>query len=59
MERPGAREVQMEFFYDYRTNVALYPQWQEFLRARQPRTIIFWGQDGCLPGGEIGGTWRL
>src|SRR5262249_57601928 len=45
MERPNARKVQMEFFYDYRTNVTLYPQWQAFLRSRQPKTIIFWGQD--------------
>lgn len=44
MERPNARQVQMEYFYDYRKNVALYPQWQEFLRTRQPKTIIFWGQ---------------
>jgi pimeloyl-ACP methyl ester carboxylesterase len=45
MERPAARKVQMEFFYDYRTNVALYPQWQEFLRNHQPKTLIFWGQN--------------
>lgn len=45
MERPNARKVQMELFYDYRTNVALYPQWQEFLRSHEPETIIFWGQD--------------
>jgi pimeloyl-ACP methyl ester carboxylesterase len=44
MERPHARQVQMDLFYDYRTNVTLYPTWQEFLRSRQPRTIIFWGQ---------------
>jgi len=55
MERPHARAVQMEFFYDYRTNVALYPQWQEFLRSRQPKTLIFWGQDDIFftrEGGE-------
>ncbi|MEW6683829.1 MAG: alpha/beta hydrolase [Nitrospirota bacterium] len=55
MERPNARTVQMEFFYDYRTNVALYPEWQEFLRRRQPETIIFWGQDDIFftrEGGE-------
>jgi len=45
MERPNARKVQMDFFYDYRTNVALYPKWQEFLRSQQPKTLIFWGQD--------------
>jgi pimeloyl-ACP methyl ester carboxylesterase len=44
MERPSARRVQLDLFYDYRTNVALYPVWQQFLRARQPDTLIFWGQ---------------
>jgi pimeloyl-ACP methyl ester carboxylesterase len=55
MERPNARTVQMEFFYDYRTNVPLYPKWQEFLRSRRPETIIFWGQDDIFftrEGGE-------
>jgi len=55
MERPNARKVQMEFFYDYRSNVTLYPVWQEFLRSRQPKTIIFWGQDDIFftrEGGE-------
>ena len=44
MERPNARRVQLDLFYDYRTNVALYPAWQQFLRTRQPKTLIFWGQ---------------
>ena len=55
MERPNARRVQLDLFYDYRTNVALYPQWQQFLRDRQPKTIIFWGQDDIFftkEGGE-------
>jgi len=55
MERPLARQVQMDFFSDYRTNVALYPRWQEFLRSHQPKTLIFWGQDDIFftrAGGE-------
>jgi len=55
MERPLARQAQMDFFYDYRTNVALYPRWQAFLRSRQPKTLIFWGQDDIFftrEGGE-------
>jgi pimeloyl-ACP methyl ester carboxylesterase len=44
LSRPGAKQVQLDFFYDYRTNVALYPRWQAFLRQHQPKTIIFWGQ---------------
>jgi pimeloyl-ACP methyl ester carboxylesterase len=45
MERPNARRVQMDLFYDYRTNVALYPKWQKFLRDRQPTSLIFWGTE--------------
>jgi pimeloyl-ACP methyl ester carboxylesterase len=42
--RPGAAQAQMDLFYDYRTNVALYPAWQAFLRKHQPPTLILWGQ---------------
>lgn len=55
MERPNARRVQIDLFYDYRTNVDLYPQWQGFLRKYQPKTLIFWGQDDIFftrEGGE-------
>jgi pimeloyl-ACP methyl ester carboxylesterase len=55
MERPNARRVQLDLFYDYRTNVDLYPQWQNFLRENQPKTLIFWGQNDIFftrEGGE-------
>ena len=55
MERPNARRVQMDLFYDYRKNVELYPQWQNFLRKQQPKTLNFWGQDDIFftrEGGE-------
>jgi pimeloyl-ACP methyl ester carboxylesterase len=57
MERPNARQVQMDLFYDYRTNVALYPQWQKFLREKQPRTLIFWGQEDIFFTREGGETY--
>jgi len=44
MQRPGAVRVNLDLFYDYRTNVDLYPKWQAFLRTQQPKTLIFWGQ---------------
>ncbi len=44
LARPHAHRVQLDLFYDYRTNAALYPAWQERLRVTQPKTIIFWGQ---------------
>ncbi len=55
LERPNARRVQMDLFYDYRTNVGLYPQWQKFLRENEPKTLIFWGQNDIFftrEGGE-------
>lgn len=55
MQRPNAVRINLDLFYDYRTNVALYPQWQKFLRDRQPKTLIFWGQDDVFftpAGGE-------
>jgi pimeloyl-ACP methyl ester carboxylesterase len=55
MERQDARQVQMDLFYDYRTNVALYPKWQKFLREHKPKTLIFWGQNDIFftpEGGE-------
>jgi pimeloyl-ACP methyl ester carboxylesterase len=44
LERPNAKQVQLDFFYDYRTNVELYPKWQAWLKQHQPKTLIFWGQ---------------
>ena len=44
IQRKFGRQIQMDLFYDYRTNPALYPTWQAFLRKHQPKTVIFWGQ---------------
>lgn len=44
LSRPHAHRVQLDLFYDYRTNAALYDTWQASLRASQPLTLIFWGQ---------------
>jgi pimeloyl-ACP methyl ester carboxylesterase len=55
MQRPNAVRLNLDLFYDYRTNVPLYPEWQAFLRERQPATIIFWGQNDIFftrEGGE-------
>ncbi|MFJ9250599.1 alpha/beta fold hydrolase [Streptomyces sp. NPDC101776] len=44
LSRPGRTDIQVELFYDYRTNVAAYPVWQEWLRRDQPRTLVLWGR---------------
>jgi len=55
MERPNAHRAHLDLFYDYRTNVPLYPEWQALLRRQQPRTLILWGQNDIFftpEGGE-------
>jgi len=44
LSRPGQAEIQVELFYDYRTNVAAYPAWQQWLRRTRPRTLVLWGR---------------
>jgi pimeloyl-ACP methyl ester carboxylesterase len=45
LDRPGNQEIQLDLFYDYRTNVDLYPDFQEFFRKHQPPTLIVWGEN--------------
>jgi pimeloyl-ACP methyl ester carboxylesterase len=44
LKRPGEADIQADLFYDYRTNVASYPKWQEWLRKTQPPTLVVWGK---------------
>jgi pimeloyl-ACP methyl ester carboxylesterase len=44
LSRPGQAQIQSDLFYDYRINVALYPQWQTWLRDRQPHLLVLWGK---------------
>nr|AIS92922.1 alpha/beta hydrolase family protein [Stigmatella aurantiaca Sg a15] len=48
LDRPGNAEIQLDLFYDYRNNVALYPQFQEFFRNHQPPTLIVWGANDTI-----------
>ncbi len=44
LQRPGQVEIQTDLFFDYRTNVAGYPSWQEWLRTHQPPLLVIWGR---------------
>jgi pimeloyl-ACP methyl ester carboxylesterase len=48
LDRAGNREIQMDLFYDYRTNVPLYPQFQAFFRKYQPPTLVVWGKNDVI-----------
>jgi pimeloyl-ACP methyl ester carboxylesterase len=45
LDRPGNKDIQLDLFYDYRTNVPLYPDFQKFFRERRPPTLIVWGKN--------------
>jgi pimeloyl-ACP methyl ester carboxylesterase len=38
-------DIQLDLFGDYKSNVALYPEWQAYLRENQPPVLAVWGQN--------------
>lgn len=55
LSRPGQHEVQLALFYDYRTNVEKYPEWQDYLREHQPPALLVWAEHDAFfptPGAE-------
>lgn len=48
LTREGNPQIQLALFYDYRTNVPLYPGWQKYFRKHQPPTLIVWGQNDYI-----------
>jgi pimeloyl-ACP methyl ester carboxylesterase len=53
LARPGADEVQLDLFGDYKSNVALYPRFQEYFRKHKPPFLAAWGKNDpfFLPAG--------
>jgi len=53
LARPGADEVQLDLFGDYKSNVALYPAFQNYFRTHQPPLLAVWGKNDpfFLPAG--------
>jgi pimeloyl-ACP methyl ester carboxylesterase len=45
LDRPGNADIQLDLFYDYRTNVPLYPEFQAYFREHQPPMLIVWGKN--------------
>ncbi len=48
LDRPGNADIQLDIFYDYRTNLPLYPAVQAYFRKRQPPTLIVWGKNDFI-----------
>lgn len=48
LDRPGNDEIQLDYFLDYGTNPGLYPAVQDWLRAKQPPTLVVWGENDVI-----------
>ena len=55
LSRPGADEVQLDLFGDYKSNVELYPVFQNYFRTHKPPFLAVWGKSDPFflpPGAE-------
>lgn len=46
--RDGQHRMHLDLFYDYQSNVKLYPEWQAYLRDNQPPMLIVWGKNDAF-----------
>ena len=56
LARPGADEIQLDLFGDYKSNVGLYPTFQKYFREHRPPLLAVWGRNDpfFLPPGAEG-----
>ena len=56
LAREDADEVQLDLFGDYKSNVAMYPQFQAYFRKHTPPLLAVWGKNDpfFLPAGAEG-----
>lgn len=55
LDREGNQEVQLDLLYDYRTNLELYPTFQEYFRTSDVPVLAAWGKNDTIfiaPGAE-------
>jgi pimeloyl-ACP methyl ester carboxylesterase len=55
LAKPGMAELQLDLFGDYKSNVALYPAFQQYFRTHRPPLLALWGQNDPFflpPGAE-------
>jgi pimeloyl-ACP methyl ester carboxylesterase len=56
LERPGNKDIQLDLFLDYASNVKLYPKFQEYFRKSKPPLLAIWGKNDpfFIPAGAEG-----
>ena len=48
LERPGNKEIQLDLFLDYASNLKLYPKFQEYFRKSKPPLLAIWGKNDAF-----------
>lgn len=48
LSRPGQADIQLDLFYDYQSNVELYPKFQEYFRESQVPLLAIWGKNDVI-----------
>ncbi|KAF8578467.1 alpha/beta-hydrolase [Ramaria rubella] len=48
MQRPGQDVVQLSLFFDYKSNIPLYPSWHEYLKKEKPPLLVMWGKNDAI-----------
>jgi pimeloyl-ACP methyl ester carboxylesterase len=54
-ERPGNKDIQLDLFLNYASNLKLYPKFQEYFRKSKPPLLAIWGENDPFfipPGAE-------
>ncbi len=44
-QRKGYADIQSDLIYDYKSNVALYPEFQKYVKKYQPKLLAIWGKN--------------
>lgn len=55
LDRPGRADYMKALLWDYQNNPPRYPDWQAWLRSRQPKVLAAWGKNDpffTAPGAE-------
>jgi pimeloyl-ACP methyl ester carboxylesterase len=55
LARPDAHDIQLDLFGDYKSNIALYPKFQDYFRTHKPPFLAVWGKNDPFflpPGAE-------
>lgn len=45
LQRPGNQEIQLDFLFNYSSNIALYPVFQKYFREVNPPLLAIWGRN--------------